>query len=483
MSLTDYSINDAPMLMDIRSDTLEPISQTSRKFVFRIDQAGYLDQNSVLLFKIVNSANNNNLRVNSFNGGLGAIKRATFQVGDFVINDVSGANDVMTLLNFIGKNEQVRNHFDCWYYGNQLHYKVLEGASTADCGADNCGTGTIVGDKIKSGIRIGDVGNGNGAPLVNSCRITNSADGNIQMGIPLGTLFPALKGRTLPLFLFQDYRILITVEFHDAPSYINDISRIAGGAGGNVGLQAVANAVSYADVKLQVDYIIMPSEVQNKDREMTLQQGGLNLTFYDSVRVEKQIPAHANGVKQEVEHRIGADNKEVHKLYMVKKITSQTGLPLNCWQLDQRIDGINQEEYNVNIAGVDVFPEFKFAPTSQYDETSNCLGNDIQVPRPLYFNDDNTAFNGLGTQSGGTLGKYKPLCLDLTNGNAGIIGAGRTIGAYPIIWKYRRKGSRAVANFFPQALNSALEVNYYMLVSKTANIKSSPTGTQVMVSY
>jgi len=482
-TLTDYSINDAPMLMDIRSDTLEPISNTSRKFVFRLDQAGYLDQNSVLLFKLANSANNNNLRVNGFNGGLGAIKRAIFQVGDFVINDVSGADEIMTLLNFVGKNEQVRNNYDCWYYQNQLHYKVLEGADTSSAGADNCGTGSIVCDKVSSGVNIGDVANGNAGASVNSCRIQQSSANNIQMGIPLGVLFPCLKGRTLPLFLFQDYRILITIEFHDAPQYINDIAEVNGGAGNNDGLRANANAITYSDVKLQVDYIIMPAEVQNKDRAMTNAQGGLNLTFFDSVKIEKQIPAHANGVLQEVEHRIGADNKEVHKIYMTKRLTADDGTPTNAIFLQQRIDGINQEEYNVNIAGVDVFPEYKWAPSSQYDETSNCLGTDIQVPRPVYYNDDNTAFNGLGTQTGGTLGKYKPLCLDLQNGNDGVLGAGRTMGAYPIIFKYRRKGSRAVATYFSRPLNTALEVNYHLLVSKTANIRSTPQGTNVMVSY
>tara|TARA_R110002074_G_scaffold11315_9_gene42168 strand:- start:1729 stop:3183 length:1455 start_codon:yes stop_codon:yes gene_type:complete len=482
-NLTDYSINDSPMMMDIRSDTLEPISNTSRKYVFRLDQAGYLDQNSVLLFKLQNVAANSNLRVNNFNGGLGAIKRAIFQVGDFVINDVDGCDKMMTMMNFVSKNNTRRNNYDCWYYQNQMNFKVLEAASVGATGGDNCGTGTIVADRTNCGVNIGQVNNGNAATEINSMPITNNHANNTQIGIPLGTIFPALKGRTIPLFLFQDYRILITIEFNDAPKYINDIAEIAGGAGGNTGLRANPSAITYQDVKLQVDYIIMPSEVQNKDRAMTNAQGGLNLTFFDSVKVEKQIAATTANTLQSVEHRIGADNKEVHKIYMTKRLTADDGLPHNAHFLDQRIDGMNQEEYNVNIAGVDIFPDYKWSPASQYDETANCLGADIQVPRPVYFNDENTAFNGVGSQSGGLLGKYKPLCLDLSNGNDGILGSGRTIGAYPIIWKYRRKPVGAVAGYYTRGLNTALEVDYYLLVSKTANIKSSPQGTQVMVSY
>lgn len=484
--LTDYSINDKDMAMEVRSDTLEPISSSSKRFVFRLDQAGYLDQNSVLLFKIVNKQGNLTKRVNCFNGGLGAIKRATFAVGDFVINDTDGADKIMTLLNFAGKNSQLRNNFDCWYYQNQLHYKVLSGTSDKLHDTDLCGAGSIVIDPDKSGMG-GDIDfrNGVGALLaadVNSLPISNSVDNNAQIGIPLGVLFPALKGRTLPLFLFQDYRILITIEFNDGDKYINGV-----GNNDNTG-RCNTNDINYNDVKLQVDYIIMPSEVQNKDREMTAQQGGLNLTFYDSIKVEKNIPAVAANTTQVVEHRIGADNKEVHKIYMTKMLTDDSvagsvGAKYTTYWCEQRIDAINQEEYNVNIAGVDLFPENKWSPSSQYDETSNCLGSDIQVPRPVYYADENTAYNGLGSSVNGTLGRYKPICVDLTNGSDGILGTGRTIGAYPIIFKYARKPATAVAGAYKTGKEGALEVDYHLLVSKTANIKSTGNGTSVMVSY
>ena len=140
--LTDYSVNDTPMLMDIRSDTLEPISGvqgTSRRFVFRLDQAGYLDSNSMLLFKLQGLTNNDN-RVNQVNGGLGAIKRCTFQVGDFVINDVDGANMISTLMNLTTQPPSVKNQFNGWYYQNCLHHSVLEGADTTQLGGFRGGT-------------------------------------------------------------------------------------------------------------------------------------------------------------------------------------------------------------------------------------------------------------------------------------------------------------------------------------------------------
>ena len=495
--LTDYSVNDTPMLMDIRSDTLEPISGTnlvSNRFVFRLDQAGYLDSNSMLLFKCVNPNSNNTSRVNMFNGGLGAIKRATFQVGDYIINDVDGANMISTLMNMTTQPDSVRNRFNGWYYHNSLHKRVLEGASAIEIDTEIGGTGSIIVDKAKSGIDRGQMntagGNNNNNININSARISNVEAGSYQIGIPLGVLFPALKGKTMPLFLFQDYRILLTFEFHDGSEFCNSTTERRGVApnattGRNPGLITPLNQIQFADVKLQVDYVIMPASVQNKDREMTNQEGGLRLDFLDSIRVEKQIVAGTAGLEQDIEHRIGADNKEVHKIYMVKQFTDpavRNKQPAQYVYGAQRIDGVPVESYNVNIGGINVFHDFKENPASQYDETSNCLGKDLKTPRGNYINDPNTLFNGLNPSLGGFLGNYKPLCLDLTNGNNSVLGGGRTIGAYPIIWKYRRVPTGALANRCA-SYEGAMNVNYYMLVSKTATIRSTPMGTNILVSY
>ncbi len=68
MGLFNYNVDMSPMVMDIRSETLEPISQSAKRKVFRLDSAGYLDQNSVLLFKLTTQQGNNQLRVNPSSG-------------------------------------------------------------------------------------------------------------------------------------------------------------------------------------------------------------------------------------------------------------------------------------------------------------------------------------------------------------------------------------------------------------------------------
>tara|TARA_R110002020_G_scaffold386803_2_gene597556 strand:- start:677 stop:2167 length:1491 start_codon:yes stop_codon:yes gene_type:complete len=494
-NLTNYEINDAPMMMDIRSETLEPINGTSgssKRFTFRLDQAGYLDQNSLLLFKAQAGAGKTKVRANCMNGGLGAIKRVVLQVGDYVINDVQGCDIISTLRNLSTMGTSQKNNVKGWYFQNQFWSKVLEAPDTklVPTGAvqGQGGVGSILPDPNSCGSNMGDISAaGNTGAVVNSCLISDDQNNNQQFGIPLGTILPSLQGRTLPLFLFQQYRILITVEFHDAPNWVNDLEQVNNqtinvGTGANQGMAGLINGVSYHDVKLQVDYIILPAEVQNKDMEETKKDGGFKLSFFDSIKIEKNVPTATAGQEQSVEHRIGADNKEVHKIYMIKKLTDLDKTINNIYHLDGRCDAQPQEEYNVNIDGVDVFQEFKFNPASQYDETTNCLGADLKVDRPLYFADDNSVYYSLGSYGGGYCGNYKPLCLDLSNGQNQIAGGGRNIGAYPVIWKYKRKSQAAIPNLAP-ALNGSMNVDYYVLCSKMAVIQSTIKGTNVVVSY
>ena len=108
------------------------------------------------------------------------------------------------------------------------------------------------------------------------------------------------------------------------------------------------------------------------------------------------------------------DNKEVHKIYMMKQLDrGATPVFKDRMLLNARCDGMNQEEYNVNIDGVDVFVEPKFNPASQYNETTYCLGGDLSVPRPMYFNDENTIMSKMADTDGGLLGKNETIMFRL----------------------------------------------------------------------
>ena len=169
--LMNYDVNDTPNQIEVRTDTLEPIQATANKFTFRLDQAGYLDLNSMLVFKH-EAATPLTQRVNPWNGALGGIKRAILQVGDHILNDVQDVYKYATMSR-INVPPTQRNQFFGHYLGLQWHSKVhgaVAAGSFQDGGVDidtdsytsqDLGTiGSMLVDPIKSGLKKGAATNG-----------------------------------------------------------------------------------------------------------------------------------------------------------------------------------------------------------------------------------------------------------------------------------------------------------------------------------
>ena len=480
-SLTQYNDVLTPSTSDIRTEYLDPITQNTYKYTFRLDQSGYLDTNSMLIFKLLGTADNNEQRVNMWNGALGAIKRVIFQVGDNIINDVQDVYKYST---------QVRKEAG-------EHIKA-DTASTAYSAADSSRVGAVVLNPTDSGAFLGKA-DGTGGAFINSHRISTDVDTNPQYGIPLGMLIPALKGQKIPLFLFDKQRILLTFEFNTSDNFCNNLKTAnvayvgSRATPANFSGASSSGTVIPAQVKLVVDYIIVPADTQNAIMAQTQKQGGYQLEFYDVVNIEKNLVGGLqNNAEQSVEHRIGQNNREVHNIIMWKEapiasrsrdLAGNTGSSRgNALMLSQACMGYSKEEFNVNVDGRDEFDHFVYNPVAQYNEISNVVGADLKVERPFYCNDDNTACSQLATIESGILGTFKPLALSLRSGQGGIVGGGRTIGNYPIIFKYKRQA------FTPQKVNvadssGAVKCNYFCEVSRVANILNTAAGTNVVVSY
>ncbi len=495
-NLTDYSNNISPSLMDIRTEYLEPITSNTLKYTFRLDQSGYLDSNSMLVFKLqaVGAAQNNLCRVNMFNGALGGIKRCIFQVGDHILNDVQELYKYSTLKNLGSINPSIKNNHVAHYLGNQMRMTTLQNTNADYLSGVSyttvipSGVGSIEVDRSASGINLGAFADGAGAQ-VNSYRIGTDKNGNAMYGIRLGMLIPALQGQKIPLFLFQSQRILITVEFNTADLWIHNLKAANLNYGGVAMPYCAAGEVIPTDVRLVVDYIIMPSEVQEEVKAQTAKDGGYTLEFYDIVNVEKSIPANtSNNSVEDLEHRIGQNGREVHNIFMLKEAATQTDLNLagnsapRCVFNRQQILGVEKEEFNVNIDGTDEFPNFVYSPIAQYNEVKEALGADLRIERPIYCNDPNTVQARLSSANGGLVGMYKPLACSLRNGNVAVVGGGRQIGNYPIIWKYRREVFVA-ASGQARATSIGMNVSYMIEVSRVANIKQIGSGMLVNVSY
>ena len=477
--LIDYEPSDVPMNMEIRTERITPInsSAATNTYKFEILNVGYLDSNSMLTFKANNATvGANNMRANIWNGGLGAVKRVRFLIGDFMVCDYQELDRLATMLN-MNTPPSTREGFTGHFIGNQFRVEAGSAASTAEHGASTtAGTGSIFVSNTLSGMNKGDLNAAyNGATSV-SRPILAAAASNDKFGIPLGYLIPALAGgRKIPLFLFKDYRLHIEVEFHGARNWVNDFTRTAHNL-----IPAADSDVSYSDVELLIDYILPPASVMNKDEEQSAKEGGYRMEFENYVLIKKKLAAVGTARElQEEEHRLGLNGREVHKIVQMKQYET---VDSTYFVNPNPIHGVNDEEYNVEINGVKLYQDYKWNNADQFNQVNMSLGVPLYVPRPMYFSDDNTIFSELTSLASGLQANYKPLMVDLTNGNGGVVGAGTIINNHPISFQYRRRPCSAAANVC-RDFKEAMDVSYYCGLSRFVKVSSTPAGSNVIVSY
>lgn len=502
--LTNYEVDEVPSFLEVRSDKVTPISTdaANRKYIFRLEPQGYLDSNTLLQFKVYKAAGagvgDTQLRVNSFNGILGSVKRCILKVGDFVLNDTDNVNKWSTLTNLASRRRSDLNRYNAYYLGNQFHSVVSETAGDS--------YGQMEVDDDLSGYDFT-------SRLANSLLISTDENACYKYGIPLGQLIPAIQGRQIPLFLFEQYRINIEVEFHPPQVYMNAAH---GGTGTAV---ATSAAATISQVELLVDYIIYPSSVLEEQRAQTQKEGGLQLEFFNVVNIQRQLDVTQTstagdatvdtaakylafgalqGVKTQQEFRIGQENREVHQVFMVKqkqdRVDDSGGAATNeaSLMLGQRIDGIAYEEIQWKVNGVDAYPDPKSSTASQYDQLYFSLGyKDLQMERPMFYTDANSISAGTTALTSGLQGTYKPIGLDLRVQDTGIVGSGTLLGKYPLVLKYKCDPSNALSAFGTANTGSATspdqsgvyDVDFIVTTSRRAVIQSTAAGMRVSVSF
>ena len=571
--LLDYGLKEVPQQAEIRTETIETNNSTtdsSKVFKFTIRNVGFLEGTSMLTFKLKRLAGaNGDFRVNLWNGALGCIKNAHLRVGDYEISNVQDVDRMATLLN-MNKSVLQRRNVLGHYVGNSLELKVNTGDAdaTRGGGTNATGKGQIWQDEVNSGLNFGQVDDGTNN-AINSLSIIDNVALNEKYGIPLQMIFPCLKGRSLPLFLFTDYNIQIEFEMNQPDKFCYDLSKNKSDAHTGQDYMCPQTSVGFNEVQLVVDYLLPPSSVINNFLAQTEKQGGYRFEFPEISVVKKKITAvPVSKQPQEIEHRLGQTGKEVHSIIMMKRFVDynkKTGSVIakigdisngsaqvnniNCENISigavvvstninhsvsainiagnsltlagngtgtqtadtltitnpnshglgrkllqaQSIDGVDEEEYNVEVNGLDIFPQFVYNNASQYNQMAMVLDADLIVPRPMFYNDPNAERQRLAPLEDGLMANWKPLGVDLRNGNGVIVGGGTTImSGSPLIWKYKRKpringsgdGSDATANALGKAIDyrGEMDVDYYITHSRVVVVRKMSKGTSVMVS-
>ena len=472
--LTDYSVDDAPSIMEVRSDTVEPLNSGTYNYRFRLEPFGYLGGDSVLLFKLkLDDGAGDNFRAGVMSGGLGAIKMARLSVGDHILEETRDFHQVSFSDMVVKHDRDSLQKYHAHYWGNGFFSKVVTDA--ADGTPEDATTGqTVMG--AESGIYFGVAAGGAGRE-VRSRAITGTVADNYQVGIRLGQLFKSLDGRTLPLFLFDEYRIYIDVEFNTSDVFVNDIT--TGHTNGEY--VASSTAVTASEVKLQVDYLIFPSAVLDRDRERTLKAGGLQLIYPSYKVIEKTLAAGTAGTQQDTEFRLGLTDLEVHSVTMIKQLTTANGASFRgrnrSLLLGMVSDGMPDESYQVEANGIPQYPFFKDQKASQHDQAEYSLGDTMKMERCFYYTDKNDLESALTPNTSGLQGTYSPLAISLRNGTPAVMGGGMTQGQYPLLWRYRRTPDTQANGFADQNdTTGAMDLKFIVKVSSMATVKSGQSG-------
>lgn len=489
--LTDYGTDEVPSNMEVRTERVEPIqsSSTDLRYIFRLEPQGYLDSNTLLQFKLnrASGATGDQLRVNSFNGALGAVKRCIFRVGDFILNDSDGVNQWSTWFNLARQRRVVQNRYHAWYLGNQF-------VTSIDSDVLDTTFGQYQMDDTLGGYNYG-------SSTSNSLRITTTSANNFKYGIPLGLLIPALKDREIPLFLFSEYKIYIEVEFYGASEYCNANTATTLRAGD-------ADLDAPSEIQLLCDYIVYPSSILERDRAIAMKEGGLVLNFFDVVKIERQLTVTAGtdtsvttnaeylaaGVLQnrttEQEFRIGQEGREVHTLLMWKKFQAKDSTAEAKALLGQRCDSIASESIQWKINGIDVYPEPQVSRASQYDANYLALGyQDLQVERPMFFGDTNSLVAGLTPTGSGLQGTFCTHAYDARTRDYGVVGSGTYVGRYPIVCRYKCTPAVTLSGYSTGDEGNQItlkqdgnyDIDFFAAVTRTAVIQSTVKGMEVSV--
>jgi len=589
--LLDYGLKEVPQQSEIRTETVETnnaTTDTSKVFKFTIRNVGFLEGTSMLTFKLKNltGANNDKFRVNLWSGALGCIKNAHLRIGDYEVQNAQDVDRIAALMN-LNKSVLQRRNVLGHYLGNSLELEVLAAAAVGrGSGTAATGRGQIVYSDSNSGVNFGTAADGTGA-AVNSLAVNATATNNEKFGIPLSMIFPCLKGRSLPLFLFTDYNIQLEFEMNFSDKYAYNLTNIPANVAGQpvpykpstaaesgAEFAAGETEVGFNEVQLVVDYMLPPSSVINNFLEQTTKQGGYRFEFPEIAVVKKKLTSVGQSKEvQEIEHRLGQTGKEVHNVIMAKRFvdykkregstivrsaTAATGgspaiTDINCENISvgalavsasvstagapkyviavdvagraltlsgnveatttenmtftnpnsmgqarkilqhQAIHGVDEEEYNLEVNGLDLYPNFVYNNAGLYNQMSMVMGEDLVLPRPMYYNDPNAERQRLAPMEDGLMAQYKPLGADLSNGNPQIVGGGTTImSGSPLIWKYKRKpringsgnGTDKDANALGKSpdYRGEMDVDYYITHSRVVVVKKLPKGTSVMVS-
>ena len=365
--------------MNIKTEVLDPITITQSQAVFQIPKTGILDGGSMIQLGVTGSPD----LFFPLNTGIhGLIKSCRLKVGGKVIasNDDYAHYTTMTrqfespehraFVDMV-KSGAIGDRF-AEVESGRIGYRDLETTVDAGTPAD---TESLVPEFIRPTLDDATT------PL---------------FSIPLSTLVPMMKSRTMPLMALKEHvyiEIVFNSQLVDA-----DVGKICCQKQGATTSPAVT--VSTSNVKFISDHLYYTSEKMDEVVQRSISEDGLSVLYEDLITTFADVPALAPSAgtvtPQKIERQIAVSGRTVRNILVSEKATDHKSVILGDYI---STDLIIPTSYNFRINDQRIYDRDVQAPPRKYTELSQPIGKPLMMPSQLYSFDSDSDKQNQPTQA------------------------------------------------------------------------------------
>lgn len=365
--------------MEIRTEVLDPITITQTQAVFQIPKTGILDGGSMVQLGVEGSSD----LFFPLNTGIhGLVKSCQLKVGGKVLASNSDYAHYTTMTRQFETPE---------------HRAFVDMVKSGACGDRWAETesGRIGYRDLESVLDSGTPADST-SDVPEFIRPTTDSSTTPLFSVPLSTLIPMMRSRTLPLMALKEH-VYIEIQFN-TQTVAGDVGKICCLKEGSGASPAVS--VSTSNVKFISDHLYYTDERMDEVVQRSLSEDGLSVLYEDLITtfadVPALVPAAGTTTPQKVERQIAVSGKTVRNIMVAEKETGQTSAVLGDYF---STDLIIPTSYNFRINDQRIYDRDVVAPPRKYTELGDVMGKPLMVPNQLYSFDADSDKQDVPTQS------------------------------------------------------------------------------------
>jgi len=463
--------------MNVKTEVLDPITATSSQVVFQIPKTGILDGGSMVQLGVEGSGD---LFFPLTTGIHSLISSCFLKVGGKVL----ASNDDYSFYTTMTRQFDTPEH--------RAFVDMVKSGACGDRWAE-VESGRIGYRDLESTIASPAAPTDDESDVPEFIRPTTDPSTTPLFSVPLSTLIPMMKSRTMPLMALKE-NVYLEINFNQ--------QRVAGDVGTICCLKEGSTASplvtpSLTNIKFISDHLYYTDEKMDQVVRQTLSEDGLSVLYEDLITTFADVPpsaAPAAGqvVTQKVERQIAVSGRTVRNIMVSEKNTGEVSKILGRYVSR---DLIIPSSYNFRINDQRIYDRDVVQPSRKYTELGQVMGKPLMVPSQIYSYDVDSDKQAIPTQKlnqnsvfvGLVEGHQLPnaanadmrndirstshyIGYDATTSGFNVLGNGVQIGVKPILIQreYSRQADDGTAVL---GQNAARQMRIYTGVERIYNIK------------